>query len=74
MIDFKLKRFSKPKHTELPNALPLGPPPGLYLEPTGGLTALCRPPADFFLSSAQELNLEHKNGGMTKCLETGVFF
>ena len=25
--------------------MPLGPPPGLCPEPTGGLTALCRPPA-----------------------------
>ena len=47
-------RFSKPKYAELPGALPLGPPPGLCPGPTGGLTALCGLPADFFISSAWE--------------------
>ena len=64
------------QNTELPGALPLGPPPGLCPGPTGGLQRSADP---LLISSCirhekrasafYKLNLEHKNGGMTKCLE-----
>ena len=44
------KRWLKTKYTELPGALPLGPPPELCPGLTGGSTALCKPPANFFMS------------------------
>ena len=71
------ERWLKAKYAELPGALPLGPPPGLRPGPTtGGLQRS----ADLLLISSclrhekrapsfYKLNLEHKNGGMTKCLE-----
>ena len=36
------------------SASPLGLPPGLCPGPSGELIAFCRPPADFFMSSAWE--------------------
>ena len=44
----------KPKYAELPGALPLRPPPRVCPGPPGGITVLCRPPADFFMSSVWE--------------------
>ena len=55
MNEFKLKRFSKPKYAELPGASPFAPSLGLCPGPTGGLTALCRHAADFFMSSEWEM-------------------
>ena len=80
MIDFK--RLSKPRYTELPSALPVGPPPWLCSGLTGGLQHSADPspppPPLLILSCLQckkrslpfyKLNLEHKNSGMTKWLE-----
>ena len=47
-------RFSKVKYAELPRASPLGPPPQLCPGPNGVLTALCRSPANFFMSLVWE--------------------
>ena len=59
--------------------MPLGPPPGLCPRPTGGLQQSADP---LLISSClrhekrplvfYKLNLEHKNRGMTKCLEKSL--
>ena len=72
----KYKRFSKPKYTELPGVLPLAAP----FPPAGSTGGGLQCPADPLLISSclwhkkrplafYKLNLEHKSGGMTKCLE-----
>ena len=55
MTDFKLKwEILKAQIHWAPGALTLGPSPGLCSGPTGRFKALCRPPADFFISLAWE--------------------
>lgn len=60
MIDVKLKQ-ENPQYTELQGGLPPCPSPGLCLP---------WPPVNFFRPLTMcKLNLEHKSGIMTKCLE-----